>query len=396
MLNNVRISEEELYELRIKTRQAVEKDLESLSAEMEKTNVYPKVMWDICRKNDLFRLSLPTQYGGMGLCLEQYFTVLEEIGRGNQAIRMYLHVANGLSWEIMAEHGGDELKNTYLSKMGTGEFFVAFALTEPGCGSGVDIRSTAEKKGDKYILNGQKTLISFTDVCDAYYIIAVTDESKRKKGGHTAFYIPADAPGLRVENMPHMMGCRGTGHGDVFLENCEVPEKYRLGAEGEGLTIFLNALAVSRASIGVCLLGMSQKFLEMAIARANDRITFGKPLIQRQAIQQSIADMATQVHVLRLLARDCAQKADRGQDIEMISSMLKLHAIDTVRTVSDACLEIFGGIGYFEDNPYGPVERLYRDARAMWFEEGPRTVQRLTLVRDVIENKGELRTSNYC
>jgi alkylation response protein AidB-like acyl-CoA dehydrogenase len=153
-------------------------------------------------------------------------------------------------------------------------FFVAFALTEPGCGSGVDIRSTAEKKGDKYILNGQKTLISFTDVCDAYYIIAVTDESKRKKGGHTAFYVPADAPGLRVENMPHMMGCRGTGHGDVFLENCEVPEKYRLGEEGEGLTIFLNALAVSRASIGVCLLGLSQRFLEMAIARQ----TTGSPL----------------------------------------------------------------------------------------------------------------------
>ncbi len=129
---------------------------------------------------------------------------------------------------------------------------------------------------------------------------------------------------------------------------------------------------------------------------ANDRITFGKPIIQRQAIQQSIADMATQVHVLRLLARDCAQKADRGEDIEMISSMLKLHAIDTVRTVSDGCLEIFGGIGYFEDNPYGPVERLYRDARAMWFEEGPRTVQRLTLVREVIRNKGELRPSNYC
>ena len=396
MLNDQRISEKELYELRMKIRHVVENDMEALSAEMEKSNVYPPEMWEIGKKNDMFRLSLPTQYGGMGLCLEQYFTVLEEIGRGNQAIRMFFHVANGLSWEIMAEHGTEEMKNEYLPKMGTGDFFVAFALTEPDCGSGVDIRSTAVKKGDKWVLNGRKTLISFTDICDAYYIIAVSDEEKRKKGGHTAFYVPADTKGLRVENMPHMMGCRGTGHGDVIMEDMEIPDEYRLGAEGEGLTVFLHALAVSRASIGVCLLGLSQRMLELAIARAKDRVTFGKALIQRQAVQQMLADMATQVHALRLLVRDCAQKADRGEDIEMISSMMKLHGIDTVRTVSDGCLEIFGGIGYFEDNPYGPVERLYRDARAMWFEEGPRTVQRLTLVRKVIDADGEIRTSNDC
>ena len=396
MLNNQRISEKELFKLRMKIRNVVENDMEALSAEMEKSNVYPPEMWEIGKKNDMFRLSLPTEYGGMGLCLEQYFTVLEEIGRGTQAIRMFFHVANGLSWEIMAEHGREEMKKEYLPKMGTGDFFVAFALTEPDCGSGVDIRSTAVKKDGKWVLNGRKTLISFTDICDAYYIIAVSDETKRKKGGHTAFYVPADTPGLRVENMPHMMGCRGTGHGDVVMEDMEIPDEYRLGEEGEGLTVFLHALAVSRASIGVCLLGLSQRMLELAIARAKDRVTFGKALIQRQAVQQMLADMATQVHALRLLVRDCAQKADRGEDIEMISSMLKLHGIDTVRTVSDGCLEIFGGIGYFEDNPYGPVERLYRDARAMWFEEGPRTVQRLTLIRKVIDADGEIRTSNYC
>ena len=183
MLNDQRISEKELYDLRMKIRHVVENDLEALSAEMEKSNVYPPEMWEIGKKIDMFRLSLPTQYGGMGLCLEQYFTVLEEIGRGNQAIRMFFHVANGLSWEIMAEHGTEEMKNEYLPKMGTGDFFVAFALTEPDCGSGVDIRSTAVKKGDKWVLNGRKTLISFTDICDAYYIIAVSDEEKRKKGG---------------------------------------------------------------------------------------------------------------------------------------------------------------------------------------------------------------------
>ena len=170
-----------------------------------------------------------------------------------------------------------------------------------------------------------------------------------------------------------------------------------MGNEGEGLTVFMHALAISRASIGVCLLGMSQRFLEMAVKRAKDRVTFGKALAQRQAIQQQLADMATQIMALRLLAHECAIQIDQGvEDLEMITSMLKLHGIDTVKLVSDGALEIMGGIGYFEDNPYGPLERMYRDARGMWLEEGPRTVQRLTLVRDIIARDGEMRHGNYC
>lgn len=397
MENNVRLSEEELEALRMKIRKVIEVDLETLSDACENDNVFPEEMWEIGKKNDLFRLSIPTKYGGMGLCFEQYFTLLEELARGNGGMRMFWHVANGLSWEIMCQHGNEEMKNEFLPKMATGDYFTAFALTEKDCGSGADIRTKAEKKGDKWVLNGSKTLISFTDICDSYYIIAVTDESKRKSGGHTAFFVPADSEGLRVENMPHMMGCRGAGHGDVYLENVEIPDEYRLGEVGQGLTVFMHALAISRASIGVCLLGMSQRFLEMAVARAKDRVTFGKPIAQRQAIQQQLADMATQVMALRLIAHECAVQIDNDvEDLEMITSMLKLHGIDTVKLVSDGALEIMGGIGYFEDNPYGPLERMYRDARGMWLEEGPRTVQRLTIVRDVIEKGGELRHGNYC
>ena len=397
LANDVRLSEKELEELRMKIRKVNEVDLEALSPQCEHDNVFPKEMWEIGKKNDMFRLNIPTKYGGLGICFEQYFTLLEEIARGNGGMRMFWHVANGLSWEILHDHGTEEMKDKYLPQMAKGDYFCAFALTEKDCGSGADIRTKVEKKGDKWVLNGSKTLISFTDVCDAYYIIAVSDESKRKKGGHTAFFVPADSPGLRVENMPHMMGCRGAGHGDVILENVEIPDEYRLGDVGEGLTVFLHALAVSRASIGVCLLGMSQRFLEMAVKRSKDRVTFGKPIAQRQAIQQQLADMATQVMALRLIAHECAVQIDAGvEDLEMITSMLKLHGIDTVKLVSDGALEIMGGIGYFEDNPYGPLERMYRDARGMWLEEGPRTVQRLTLVRDVIARDGEIRHGNYC
>lgn len=393
--NNVRISEQELHDLRMRTRAVVEGELEALSPEMEKTNVYPAAMWEIGKKADLFRLNLPTQYGGMGLCNEQYFTVLEEIGRGNNAIRMFFHLANGISWEILADHGPESLKNKYLPMMGRGEYYCAFALTEKGCGTGADIRSTAVQKGDKWILNGSKTLISFSDVCDAFYIMCCSDETKRNGDGFTAFMVPANTPGLRLENMPHMMGCRGTGHADVFMENLEISDEYRMGPVGKGMKVFMQALAISRASIGVCLLGISQRCLENAIKRAKERVTFGKPLIQRQAIQTMIADMALEIQALRLLVNDCGKKADRGEDISMISSMVKLHGINTARMVTDKTLEIFGGIGYFEDNPYFPLERLYRDSRALWLEEGPPTIQRLTLSRPVIANDGEMRISNY-
>ncbi|MDX5628774.1 MULTISPECIES: acyl-CoA dehydrogenase family protein [unclassified Brenneria] len=383
------LSEQELETLKKKIRNVTENELEELQEEAERTNVFPDAYYDVIVKNDLVRLSLPEEYGGLGLNCEQFFAVMEEFSRGPGGMRMNLHCANGLSWRILRDHGPEDLKAEWLPRLADErDFYILFALTEADSGSGADIRTTAVRKGDKYILNGTKTLISHTDIAKAAYVIAVTDETKRKKGGLTAFIVDTNTPGYYTDPMPHMMGCRGAGHADLRFENCEVPAHNILGKEGDGLDIFMEALAHSRAMVAVTCLGLSQRFLELAIKRAEDRVTFGKPLVARQAIQQTIADMGTQVHALRLMLQDCARKFDRGESIEMVSSMCKLHGIDTVRTVSDSCLEIFGGIGYFEDNPYGPVERMYRDARALWFEEGPRTVQRLTIARPLIASGG--------
>lgn len=385
------LSQEQLVALKQKVRKVTETDLEEIQLTVERTNVFPDEYYDVCRKNDLFRLAIPEEFGGLGLNCEQFFSVMEEFCRGPGGMRMNLHHANGLNWRIMYDHGAADLRAKWLPLLANKDAYINFALTEADCGSGADIRTTAVKKGDKYILNGSKTLISHTDISDGSYVIAVTDENKHKKGGLTAFFIETNTPGYYIDPMPHMMGCRGAGHAYLRFENCEVPAHNIMGKEGDGLDIFMDALAHSRAMIAVTCLGMSQRFLELAITRAKDRVTFGKPLVARQAIQQTLADMGTQVHALRVMLRDCAQKFDRGEDIEMVSAMCKLHGIDTVRTVSDGCLEIFGGIGYFEDNPYGPVERMYRDARALWFEEGPRTVQRLTIARPLIAAAGEIR-----
>lgn len=386
----MKMTDQQLKDFCAKTRKVVENDLEALQPEIEQTHVFPQEYFDICRENKLFALTLPEEFGGLGLSVEQFFPVLEEICRGPGGMRMNLHYANGLDWDILYEHGTEKLKKKYMDKFASGEFFTNFALTEPDCGTGADIRTTAVKKGDKWVLNGKKTLISHTDISGASYVIAVTDENKRKKGGLTAFFVEQDLPGFTVEPMPHMMGCRGAGHGYIYLKDVEVDDDHVLGKVGDGLDIFMDALALSRASIGVSCLGLSQRFLELAIARAKDRVTFGKPLVKRQAVQQMIADMGTQVYALRSVLSDVAKQFDRKESIEMKASMSKLLGINTVREVSDSCLEIFGGIGYFEDNPYGPVERMYRDARALWFEEGPRTVQRLTAARPLIMNGGNI------
>jgi alkylation response protein AidB-like acyl-CoA dehydrogenase len=205
--------------------------------------------------------------------------------------------------------------------------------------------------------------------------------------------VPANTPGYELTPMPAMMGCRGSGHTGLKFTDMKVHKKYLLGYEGQGYEISMHSLAVSRVHIAASNLGMAQRMLEISIARAKDRVTFGKPIIQRQAIRMKIADMAMYIHALRTLVRDFAkdyEKDPQGKDINQKASICKLFSIDTTRVVGDEMLEIFGGIGYFEDCPYGPVERLYRDSRAMWLEEGTPIIQRITISRDAVNHGGVL------
>ena len=206
--------------------------------------------------------------------------------------------------------------------------------------------------------------------------------------------VPVDTPGYEVTPMPHMMGCRGSGHTGLKFTNMRVNKRYLLGKEGQGLEIAIHSLSVSRAHIAASNLGMAQRMLEITIKRSKDRVTFGKPIVERQAIRMKIANMAAYIHALRCMVYDFARdyEADpEGEYIEEKAAMCKLVSIDTVRMVSDEMLEIFGGIGYFEDNPYGPVERLYRDCRAMFLEEGTPTVQRITISRQTVKHGGVLK-----
>ena len=384
------LTREEFQAYLQKIRELAEGPFEEMQKGVEERNLFPPEFFELAKEHDLYRCALPEKYGGFGLSELEILQVQEAFSRGPGGMRMHLHYAMDLNWRILDDFGSDELKSEYMHQFQDKSIFTCFALTEESGGSGADLHTTAVKDGDDYILNGEKTLISHTDCCDFAYVIAVTDPQADKHHRLSAFFVPVTTPGYEAIPMPHLMGCRGAGHAKLKFTDLRLSRKYLLGKEGDGLEIAMHSLSVSRAHIAVSNLGMAQRMLEMSIARAKDRVTFGKPLASRQMIQSYIAEMGTYIHALRTMVYDYAKDFDAGRDSDVKASMAKYFSIVTVRLVSDYMLLIFGGIGYFQDCPYGPVERMYRDCRAMWLEEGPPTVQLQTASRGLIASGGAL------
>lgn len=394
-----KLTKEEFRNYLVRVRALAEGPFEDLQKEVEVTNKFPDEFFKLARENDLYRYALPEEYGGWGLSEREILQVQEEFSRGPGGMRMHLHYAADLNWRILHDYGCNELKAEYMPKFQDKSIFTNFALTERTGGTGADIHTTATKDADGYyILNGEKWLISHTDCSQFSYVIAVTDPSKEGDARLSAFFVPMDKEGFELIPMPHMMGCRGAGHAGLKFTNVKLEPKYLLGKEGQGMEIAMHSLAISRVHIADSNIGMAQRMLEMSIARSRERITFGKPIATRQAIKMKIANMAAYIHALRCMVSDFADDYDvdpHGPMINEKAAMCKLVSIDTVRMVSDEMLEIFGGDGYFEDSPYGPTERLYRDARALFLEEGSPTIQRITIARDVYKHDGHLEYRDW-
>ncbi|MGI6106215.1 MAG: acyl-CoA dehydrogenase family protein [Raoultibacter sp.] len=388
------ITDEQFQSYLKQIRELAEGPFEVMQKEIEVTNKFPQEFYELSKKNDLYRFYLPEEYGGWNLNEVEILKVQEEFSRGPGGMRMHLHHAADMNWRILDDYGKPELKEQYMDKFQDKTIYANFAITEQTGGTGADLHTTAIKDADgNYVLNGEKWLISHTDCSDFTYVIAVTDPDDPKDSRLSAFFVPTDAPGFEIVPMPHMMGCRGAGHAGLRFTDLKLDPKYLLGEEGQGMEIAIHSLSVSRVHIAMSNLGMAQRMLEMSIARAKDRVTFGKPIVERQAIKMKIANMDMMIHALRTLVYDFAHDFDNdphGVDIEEKAAICKLFSIDTVKLVSDEMLEIFGGDGYFEDSPYGPTERLYRDCRAMWLEEGAPTVQRITIARECVRKGAKL------
>ncbi len=367
-------------------------ELDRYENQIERTDEVPlDELFPRLRRMRCFGLMVPEEYGGVGLSVSQYLPILAEFSKIHGGIRVVVHVHNTTAKGV-AQLGSPEQKRALLPKIATGESSVAFGLTEPDAGTGRDLKSRAVRDGDHFVLNGRKHLITNSDFASHFMVFCYTDPS-RGAHGISALMVDRDTPGFTIADMPPLMGCKGGQHGYLTFKDCRVPVANVLGQEGEGLLQMTVALEVSRLFIAATSLGTAERAFELSLAFAKKRVTFGKPIAERQAIQTYLAEMGTDLYALRNMITAAARKADRGERIPTEASMCKLFGLEAVGRVTDRALLVHGGVGYTQKYP---IERLYRDARLNWVEEGTPTIQQLVIARNFLdgyrwEEDGDLR-----
>lgn len=325
-----------------------------------------------------YRLTVPAERGGFELPAARYLPYLEAAAMGPGAGRMLVHVNNGL-WRPLVDFGNPE-QAAVADRLAAGETCVAFALTEKAGGTGRDLHSRAERAGDNWRISGEKHLITFGDRAEWFILVAASDE-RRAGDSLTAFLIPRDNPGFGIDADQRTMGLHGTGHAYLRYDGMEVADDLRLGEVGQGLEVALSFLTYSRLSLSTCMVGLGRRALAEAVEFSKRRQTFGRPIAERQAVQAHLADMQADLAAGRALVHSIAAAYDAGEDIAARASAAKLFCLNMVGRVTDHSLRVHGGFGYTTD---APIERIYRDARGFWFEEGTQEVQQLVVARDVL------------
>ena len=377
LTHSVGITESEYLALRDRIFEAIWSELDPLERQIEDEEQVPHdIVMPILARIGALGLLVPREYGGSGLSIAQYLPIIAEFAKVQGGLRVIVHVHNSFA-HALSEIGNEQQKAAVLPGAATGRDSVAFALTEPGFGTGADLGSTAVRDGDEYVITGEKWLITNSDIASHFIVFAKTTDSEV-----SAFLVPRNTEGLSIAALPETMGCKGTEHGRVTLDCVRVPATALVGAEGQGNEHLERALEISRVFIAASSLGTSERALELSIAHAKSRVTFGKPIGTRQAIQRYLAEMATDVYALRGILADAARKWDAGERIPAEASMCKLFGLEAVGRVTDRALLVHGGIGYTRAHP---IERLYRDARLNWLEEGTPTIQYLVAASQLLD-----------
>jgi acyl-CoA dehydrogenase len=374
---------EDVRLLRDSVRRFVREVLHPVEREIEETDRIPPHIVEELRKIGLFGLAIPQEYGGLGLTLLAQCVVFEELAKASLCFRSRVGTNNGIGSLGILFDGTEEQKRTYLPKLASGEWTGAFALTEPNAGSdAAAIESTAVRQGDVFILNGRKQWITNADVAEVFTVMAVTDRDKRARGGITAFLVHRDTPGLTITRPHATMGFRGSHVCDLIFEDARVPAAKVLGKVGDGFKVAMKVLERGRLTMGAVCVGAAQRLLELSVAHAKQRVQFGKPIAEQQAIQFMLADTATEIYACRSMLHQTAWRMDRGERPTKEVAMVKLHCSEMVGRAADRAVQIHGGMGYMRDSP---VERYYRDVRLIRIYEGTSEIQRLIIAREVLK-----------
>ena len=370
--------------LRQSVRDFIEDQANACWQEIERTDELPPSLIEGARELGLFGLSVPQEYGGLGLSVLQKAIVHEQIGRGPWGLASYISVHTGIGCVGIIKFGSAEQKQRYLPKMATGEWLGSFALTEPEAGSDAGgLQTRAERRGDHYVLNGRKTFITNAPHAHQYFLFARTDK------GITAFIVDRESPGMAVGSIFDTEGHRGSRISELVMEDCKVPASALVGEEGKGFDYAKRTLAEGRTTLAARCVGSAQKALELAIEYAEQRHTFGKPLADHQSIAFRLAQMSARVEAARLLVYRSAWLLDRGQAAIRESSTAKLVAAENAWSVVDEAVQIFGGNSYIRSEYM--INRIWRDVRVARIYDGSSEVQQIVIAQRL--RRGDVETA---
>jgi butyryl-CoA dehydrogenase len=367
-------------QIREMARQFAERELAPTAAERDRTPRFPGEVFARMAELGMLGMTVPTEFDGAGVDYVSYALTVIEIAAACGATSTSFQVHNSLVCLPILRHGTREQTERYLRPLARGEQLGAFCLTEPGAGSdAAGITTRARRAGNKFVLNGTKQFITSGKSADLALVFAVTDPAAGKRG-ISAFIVPTRTPGYEVVRIEHTMGQRSSDHCQVALENCEVLPEQMLGDEGDGLKIALGNLEGGRIGVAAQSVGMARAAYDAALSYAKQRSTFGKPIIEHQAVAFRLADMATSLQAAELMVLHAARLRDEGRACLKEASMAKLFASEMAEQVCSSAIQIHGGNGYLNDFP---VERIYRDVRVTTIYEGTSDIQRLVIGRQL-------------
>ncbi|PWY45346.1 MULTISPECIES: acyl-CoA dehydrogenase [unclassified Pseudomonas] len=354
--------------------------LKPFAEQWDKEHRFPKVAIDEMAELGLFGMLVPEQWGGSDTGYVAYAMALEEIAAGDGACSTIMSVHNSVGCVPILRFGNEQQKEQFLTPLATGAMLGAFALTEPQAGSDASsLKTRARLEGDHYVLNGSKQFITSGQNAGVVIVFAVTDPEAGKRG-ISAFIVPTDSPGYQVARVEDKLGQHASDTCQIVFDNVRVPVANRLGAEGEGYKIALANLEGGRIGIASQAVGMARAAFEVARDYANERQSFGKALIEHQAVAFRLADMATKISVARQMVLHAAALRDAGRPALVEASMAKLFASEMAEKVCSDALQTLGGYGYLSDFP---LERIYRDVRVCQIYEGTSDIQRMVIARNL-------------